>query len=190
MDTNTTQSDITAEQAGRSTWIPERVVGKFLPVPSWKRRSHVFRGVPERTRILQEQREREELDRMSNPAGNLERRKVPAGEKSQEMHEEAAAKNPGDFSSGKLGESKTAFTGDAKSCFSSLSELPLVQAPPSTYTPRSSTCGWCPASSGTLSAAFIGGKARPVSVATQILAASPRSPPPRSRPQTRRERSA
>ncbi|RLW13319.1 hypothetical protein DV515_00000578 [Chloebia gouldiae] len=41
-------------------------------------------------------------------------------------------------------------------------------------------------SSGKL--AFIGGKARPVSVATQILAASPRSPPPRSRPQTRREK--
>ncbi|CAM9300155.1 unnamed protein product [Bubo scandiacus] len=41
-------------------------------------------------------------------------------------------------------------------------------------------------SSGKL--AFIGGKARLVSVATQILAASPRFPPPRTRPQTRREK--
>lgn len=143
---------------------------------------------------------RENQDPPRNKARSWIRRPIPPGiwnaaksppEKTAQRRTKEAgsrSKNPGDFSSGKLGESKTAFTGDAKSCFSSLSELPLVQAPASTYTPRSSTCGWCPASSRTLSAAFIGGEARLVSVATQILAASPRSPPPRSRPRTRREK--
>lgn len=45
---------------------------------------------------------------MSNPAENLERLEVPAGENHTEMHKEAGScsKNPGDFSSGKLDESK------------------------------------------------------------------------------------
>ena len=74
-------------------------------------------GVPERARILQEQGE--ELVQMSgharvpttcsSEAENLERQRVPAGEKHTEMHTEAGSccKNPSDFSSGKLGESET-----------------------------------------------------------------------------------
>lgn len=183
MDTNTTQSDITAERAGRSTWIPERVVGKFLPVPS------CAQGCPRENQDPPRNKEKE-LGKMSNPAGISGTPQSPPPEKVTQRCTkklEAAAKIQVISPRANLVNQKTAFTGDAESCFSSLSELPLVQAPPSTYTPGSSTCGWCPASSCTLSAAFIGGEARPVTVATQILAASPRLPPPRSRPQTRRE---
>lgn len=168
---------------------------------SWKCWSHVLR-VSQREPGSSRNKERSWLRRPAQHACPLPARpelrilnsgKSPLEKNTQRCTQEAGScccckENPGDFSSCKLVESKNAFSRDAKSCFSSLPELPLVQALPSTYTSHSSTCGWCSASSRTLRAAFIGGKPRPVSVATQILAASPRFPPPRSRPQTRREK--
>lgn len=74
-------------------------------------------GVPERARILQEQGE--EFTKMSSPARvpatcssgaeNLECQRVPAGENHTERRKEAGSccKNPGDFSSVELVESKS-----------------------------------------------------------------------------------